>query len=84
MSEVANRLVKAAADAISAEECRFLGGHGPTGGHAYFAPGAVAAAAVLRELAKGGTRALWVGRFGTSMIQARDLRALANEIEGDK
>jgi hypothetical protein len=37
----------------------------------------------LRELAKGGTAVLWMHRFGTAMIRAHDLRALAEEIEGE-
>lgn len=50
----ADLLVQAAADAINEETRRELSGEDPTGGHGYFAPGIVAAVAVLRKLGHDG------------------------------
>jgi hypothetical protein len=49
---LARRLIRAAATAVSHEECRQLAGEDPTGGHGFYAAGIVAAQAVLRALSE--------------------------------
>ncbi|SEF34346.1 hypothetical protein SAMN05421837_107331 [Amycolatopsis pretoriensis] len=51
-AHLARRLVRAAAAAVSHEECRQLGGGDPAGGDGFYAAGIVAAQAVLRTLAE--------------------------------